>query len=38
VAVIGVASVEHIKANVGIVMENLPMTLAERTELEQAMA
>jgi aryl-alcohol dehydrogenase-like predicted oxidoreductase len=38
VAVIGVASVEHTKANVGIVMENLPMTLAERTELEQAMA
>ena len=37
VAVIGVASLEQLKANVRIVREATPMTLAERRELETAM-
>jgi len=37
VAVIGVASVEQLKANVRIVREATPMTLAERRDLEQSM-
>jgi aryl-alcohol dehydrogenase-like predicted oxidoreductase len=37
VAVIGVASVEQLKANVRVVREAVPMTLAERRELEAAM-
>ena len=37
VAVIGVASVEQLKANVRIVREAAPMTLAERRELETLM-
>ena len=37
VAVIGVASVEQLKANVRAVREAVPMTLAERRELEAAM-
>ena len=37
VAVIGVASVEQLKANVRAVREAVPMTLAERRELETAM-
>jgi hypothetical protein len=37
VAVIGVASVEQLKANVRTVCEATPMTLAERQDLEQAM-
>jgi uncharacterized protein len=37
VAVIGVASVEQLKANVRMVREATPMTVAERCELETAM-
>jgi uncharacterized protein len=37
VAVIGVASVEQLKANVAVVREATPMTLAERRELESIM-
>jgi len=37
VAVIGVASVEQLKANVRTVREATPMTLAERRELETLM-
>jgi predicted aldo/keto reductase-like oxidoreductase len=37
VAVIGVASVEQLKANVAIVRDALPMTLAERRNLENLM-
>ena len=37
VAVIGVASVEQLKANVRMVHEATPMTVAERRELETAM-
>jgi predicted aldo/keto reductase-like oxidoreductase len=37
VAVIGVASVEQLKANVRMVREATPMTLAQRQELEAAM-
>jgi uncharacterized protein len=37
VAVIGVASVEQLKANIRTVREATPMTLAERRELETAM-
>ncbi len=37
VAVIGVASVEQLKANIRTVKESAPMTVAERRELEQAM-
>ena len=37
VAVIGVASVEQLKANIRVVREAVPMTLAERRELETAM-
>jgi hypothetical protein len=37
VAVIGVASVEQLKANLRSVREAMPMTLAERRDLEQAM-
>lgn len=37
VAVIGVASVEQLKANIRIVREAAPMTLAERRDLETAM-
>jgi uncharacterized protein len=37
VAVIGVASVEQLKANVRAVREAVPMTLAERRDLEAAM-
>ncbi|HWX19220.1 MAG TPA: aldo/keto reductase [Candidatus Binatia bacterium] len=38
VAVVGVATVEQLKGNVAIVKEMVPMTLAERKDLEQAMA
>lgn len=38
VAVIGVASVEQLKANVRVIKEAAPMTPAERQELEKAMA
>jgi len=38
VAVIGVASVEQLKANVRMVCEATPMTIAERKELEVAMS
>jgi aryl-alcohol dehydrogenase-like predicted oxidoreductase len=37
VAVVGVASVEQLKANVGIVKGAIPMAAAERLELEQLM-
>jgi hypothetical protein len=37
VAVIGVASVEQLRDNVRIVREAVPMTLAERRDLEAAM-
>jgi hypothetical protein len=37
VAVIGVASVEQLKANIRVVREATPMTLPERRDLEQAM-
>jgi aryl-alcohol dehydrogenase-like predicted oxidoreductase len=37
VAVIGVASVEQLKANVRIVREAVPMTLAESRDLEAAL-
>jgi len=37
VAVIGVASVEQLKANIRMVREATPMTVAERRELETAM-
>jgi uncharacterized protein len=37
VAVIGVASVEQLKANIRAVREAVPMTLAERRDLEAAM-
>jgi hypothetical protein len=37
VAVIGVASVEQLKANIRIVSEAAPITLAQRQELESAM-
>jgi uncharacterized protein len=37
-AVIGVASVEQLKANLAIVQTKTPMTLAERAELENRMA
>ncbi len=37
VAVIGVASVDQVRANVRTVREATPMTLAERRDLEQAM-
>jgi uncharacterized protein len=37
VAVIGVASVEQLKANIRLVREATPMTVAERRELETAM-
>jgi len=35
VAVIGVASIEHLKANIEVVKQATPMTLAERQELER---
>jgi len=35
VAVIGVASVDQLKANIAVVKENKPMTVAERQELEK---
>ena len=35
VAVIGVASIEQLKANVRVVIETAPMTVTERRELEQ---
>jgi aryl-alcohol dehydrogenase-like predicted oxidoreductase len=38
VAIVGVASVEQLKANISIVREMTPMTLAERKDLEQFMA
>jgi predicted aldo/keto reductase-like oxidoreductase len=37
VAVIGVASVEQLKANIRVVQEATPMTLAERRDLETLM-
>jgi len=37
VAVIGVASLEQLKANIRFVREAKPMTLAERRELERLM-
>jgi aryl-alcohol dehydrogenase-like predicted oxidoreductase len=38
VAVVGVASVEQLKANISVVREAMPMALAERQDLERAMA
>jgi len=38
VAVVGVASVEQLKANIAVLKELTPMTLAERRDLETAMA
>lgn len=38
VAIVGVASVEQLKANIAVVREMTPMTLAERKDLEQFMA
>jgi predicted aldo/keto reductase-like oxidoreductase len=38
VAIIGVASIEQLKANIGIVREMTPMTVAERQDLERVMA
>ena len=38
VAIVGVASVEQLKMNVGIVREMTPMTVAERQGLERVMA
>ena len=37
VAVIGVASVDQLKSNIGFVRKAVPMTLAQRKELEMAM-
>jgi aryl-alcohol dehydrogenase-like predicted oxidoreductase len=38
VAIVGVASVEQLKTNIAIVREMMPMTVAERTNLERTMA
>jgi uncharacterized protein len=38
VAIVGVASIDQLKANIGIVREFAPMTVAERQALETAMA
>ncbi len=38
VAIVGVASIEQLKANIAVVKGSEPLTVAERTELEQAMA
>ena len=38
VAIIGVASIEQLKTNIGIVQEMTPMTIAERQDLERVMA
>jgi predicted aldo/keto reductase-like oxidoreductase len=38
VAIVGVASVEQLKANIAIVRELTPMTVAERQQLERVMA
>ncbi len=38
VAIVGVASIEQLKTNIGIVREMIPMTLAERNELERVVA
>jgi aryl-alcohol dehydrogenase-like predicted oxidoreductase len=38
VAIVGVASLEQLKSNIAIVKQMVPMTLAERKDLEQLMA
>jgi aryl-alcohol dehydrogenase-like predicted oxidoreductase len=38
VAVVGVASVDQLKANISVVREAMPMALAERQDLERVMA
>jgi aryl-alcohol dehydrogenase-like predicted oxidoreductase len=38
VAIVGVASIEQLKANIGVVREAKPLTLAQRQDLERVMA
>jgi hypothetical protein len=38
VAIVGVASIDQLKMNIGIVREMTPMTVAERQGLERLMA
>jgi hypothetical protein len=37
-AVVGVASIEQLKANIAVVNENTPMRLTERQDLEELIA